>query len=192
MRTVLGYVLVLVLAGCVTVEDYPKEWEPLPTARTGCPSVTGRYNSNSEANLNSPEPRVALARWLAPDVSLAYFANYVSFERTDAETLKVRWSRDEELVHEQSLSVAKGEFVCSSGWLKVGYTFTDSARSAPAVAGGSNYISLVATPDFLVANTSAGGAIGGVIPPNPIYPSFPFVFLGYESHWYRFKRVPID
>ena len=177
--------LLLILAGCVFLEEYPEEWGPLPAPQSDCPGMAGTYVNRGT------DYGGYLSDYFEADTPLKVLPTHIEIQQPDQDTLRMKYWHEKELAYAQVFSASAGDFSCNAGWIERKLPFITKGFAEKGGVGGflgSITVRFVATPNYLVAEWSGSVAGGAAVIPNPVIPML-FPIAGFENHWYRFKRV---
>lgn len=184
------FLVALALAGCVSIEEYPKEWGPPPALQSGCPTIAGTY-----LNAESRKGSVRALSWLFGEIpSLQSDVTWVSIDQSDQRSLIIRYWQNKVLRSSRVLSELAGDYSCTEGKIQIRRSIKQaSAESGGAWAHAGNIVvTFLPTQDYLVAEWRGSLAGGAAVLPNPLFVPPLIPLLGYETHWYRFKRIQED
>jgi hypothetical protein len=169
--------LSLLCAGCVSIESYPKSWDSLDTGEPrGCSHVTGAYSDAGE--VPSGKITVSLTRWLFDDTLLSQKPTSVAMALSqDGSLLQIRVRDGEGTMLERELRLARSEFSCDGGLLRIPRTKGTNREGVVAFQSGS--IELFRAKGNLVVKSSGGGA--GIMLLLPV--------IAYGTNYARFPRL---
>ena len=152
------------LTACVSIERFPEAWEPIiELGKKDCPQLIGEYSDLGE--VPSGKYQVSLASWLFESWDPHNKPDRIAFNlSSDSLTVRTLGGARSEMV---SLDRNRGEFTCASGVLMIPRSKSINREGIAAAEHGT--LEIARTNNFLVVNSSGGGAGIALLVPVAFY-----------------------